>query len=64
MLVATHANDDEVQAGPSAGEVSPEAEGNPLQDHLDSEEDGKNHVHDLENEQKLLVVLKVYVLEA
>ncbi len=56
-MVPTYANDDEVKAGPGAGEVPPEAEGDPLEDHLDGEEDGEHHVDDLQDEQKLLVVL-------
>ncbi len=56
-MVPTYANDDEVKAGPGAGEVSPEAEGDPLEDHLDGEEDREHHVDDLQDEQELLVVL-------
>lgn len=60
----THANDDKVEASPRAREVSPESERDPLEDHFDGEENGEDHVDDLEDEQKLLVVLKVDVLEA
>ena len=59
-----YTNDDKVQAGPDAGEVAEEAEGNPLQEHLHGEEDSKDHVHNLQDELQLLVVLQVDVLEA
>ena len=62
--LVTHADDDKVQAGPHAGEVSEEAEGHPLEEHLDGEEDGEDHVDHLEDEHELLVVLQVDVLEA
>ena len=61
---ATYANDDEIQTGPGAGKVPPEAKCNPLEDHLDGEQDGEDHVHDLQDEHQLLVVLQVDVLEA
>ena len=41
-----------------------ESEGDPLEEHLDEEEDGEDHVDDLEDEDELLVVLQVDVLEA
>jgi hypothetical protein len=46
----TYANDDEIQTSPCAGEVPPEAECNPLEDHFDGEQDGEDHVHDLQDE--------------
>jgi hypothetical protein len=60
----TYANNDKVKACPDAGEVSEEAEGNPLEEHLHGEEDGKHHIDNLQDELELLVVLQVDVLEA
>ena len=40
-----------------------EAEGDPLEQHLDEEEDGEDHVHNLQDEYQLLVVLQIDVLE-
>ena len=54
----TYAYDDKVQTGPHGREVSPESEGDPLEQHLDREEDGEHQVHDLEDEHQLLVVLE------
>ena len=59
-----YTNDDKVQAGPDAGEVAEEAEGNPLEEHLHGEEDSEDHVHNLQDELQLLVVLQVDVFEA
>ena len=61
---STYTDDDKVETGPDAGEVSEEAEGDPLEEHLHGEEDGKHHVHDLQDELQLLVVLQVDVFEA
>ena len=60
----TYADDDKVQAGPHAGEVPPQPERDPLEQHLDGEEDCEDHVDDLQDEDELLVVLQVDVLEA
>ncbi len=43
----TYADNDKIKTGPGAGEVSPEAECDPLEDHLDGEQNGEDHVHDL-----------------
>lgn len=59
-----HTNDDEIETGPSAGEVSPESERDPFENHFDGEQDREHHVDDLQDEQELFVVLKVDVFEA
>ena len=64
MFSFTYTNDNKVEAGPHAGEVPPEAEGDPLEQHLDGEEHREDEVDDLEDEHELLVVLQVDVLEA
>ena len=46
-----------------AGYPPKEAEGDPLEQHLDEEEDGEDHVHNLQDEYQLLVVLQIDVLE-
>ena len=46
----TYADDDKVQAGPHAGEVPPQPERDPLEQHLDGEEDGEHQVHDFQDE--------------
>ena len=56
----TYADNNKIEAGPDAGEVSPEPEGDPFEQHLDGEQDGEDQVHDLKDELELLVVLKRY----
>ena len=64
IVWSPYANNDKIETCPSTCEVSPESEGYPLEDHLDGEEDCEDHVHDLQDEQQLLVVLKIDVFEA
>ena len=60
----TYNDNDEVKASPDTSEVSPEAKGDPLEEHLDGEEDGKDEVDDLEDEFQLLIVLQVDIFKA
>lgn len=62
--MSTHKDDDEVENSPEAGEVSPEAEGGPLEQHLDDEQDAKGEVGPVENCLEQRVVVEVDVLEA
>ena len=57
-------NDATCIALPSTNSAPEEAEGDPLEQHLDEEEDGEDHVHNLQDEYQLLVVLQIDVLEA
>ena len=57
----THTNYHKIEAGPHWGEVSPEAESHPLEQHLDGEEDGEDHVHNLEISPKICCLLKKFV---
>ena len=60
----TYNDNDEVKASPDTSEVSPEAKCDPLEEHLDGEEDGKDEVDDLEDEFQLLIVLQVDIFKA
>ena len=60
----TYNDNDEVKASPDTSEVSPEAKGDPLEEHLDGEEDGKDEVDNLEDEFQLLIVLQVDIFKA
>ena len=60
----TYNDNDEVKASPDTPKVSPEAKGDPLEEHLDGEEDGKDEVDDLEDEFQLLIVLQVDIFKA
>ena len=60
----TYNDNDEVKASPDASKVSPEAKGDPLEKHLDGEEDGKDEVDDLQDEFQLLIVLQVDIFKA
>ena len=64
MNIKTYANNDEVETSPHAGEVSEESEGDPLEEHLDGEENSKHEVNDFQDKLEFLVVLQVDILEA
>ena len=64
LLVRTHDHDDEVEAGPDAAKVAPESESDPLEKHLDGEEDGEDKVDNLQDEFQLLIVLEVDIFKA
>ena len=63
-LVRTHDHDDEVEASPDAAKVAPESESDPLEKHLDGEEDGEDKVDNLQDEFQLLIVLEVDIFKA
>ena len=63
-LVKTHDYDDEVEASPDAAKVAPESESDPLEKHLDGEEDGEDKVDNLQDEFQLLIVLEVDIFKA
>ena len=45
-MTASYKNNNEVKAGPNTGEVFVQPEGEPLQYHFHSKENGKNQVDD------------------
>ena len=61
---STYNDNDEVEASPDASKVSPETKCDPLEKHLDCEEDGKDKVDNLEDEFQLLIVLQVDIFKA
>jgi hypothetical protein len=61
---STHKDDDEVKDSPETGEVSPEAERGPLEQHLDDKQDAEGEVGPVENRLEQRVVVEVDVLEA
>ena len=44
--------------------IPKQPEGHPLEQHLDEEEDGEDHIDNLQDEDEFLVVLQVDVFEA
>lgn len=64
QYIFAYTNNHEVEAGPGAREVSPQAKRDPLEQHLDEKEHGENHVNDLEDEHQLFVVLEIDVFKA
>ena len=61
---STYNDNDEVEASPDAAKVAPESEGDPLEKHLDGEEDGEDKVDNLQDEFQLLIVLEVDIFKA
>ena len=56
--IFTYTDDDKIEAGPGTSEVSPEAKGDPLEQHFNCEEDSEHHVDDFQDKHQLLVVLQ------
>lgn len=44
MIFFSYTDNDKVKAGPSTCEISPQSKGNPLEGHLNGEENSKHHV--------------------
>ena len=64
IICFTYDDNNKIQAGPHTGEVFVETESDPLEEHLNCEEDGKNHVNNLKDELEFFIVLQVDIFKA
>ena len=60
---STYHNDAEVEYGPEAGEVFLEAESHPLKQHLNSEDDRVEDVHDVQDILQARLLIQIDVLK-
>ena len=59
QTIITYTDDNKIQTGPSTCKVSPETKSDPFQQHLNGKQNGKNHVHYLQDQHQFFVILKV-----